>query len=59
MGVRMRDGGPPVRAAALSREIARLVRLPEIDRRKCELNLVPIGNAPQEFGAVPKSDLDK
>lgn len=59
MGVLMPAGTPPSRATALSREIARIVRLPEIDRRMRELNLVPIGNTPQEFDSVLKGDLDK
>ncbi len=59
MGLLMPAGAPPARAAALSKEIARIVRLPEIDKRMRELNLVPIGNTPQEFDAVLKSDLDK
>lgn len=59
MGLLMPAGTPPARVAALSKEIARIVRLPEIDKRMRELNLVPIGNTPQEFDAVLKSDLDK
>lgn len=59
MGLLMPAGTPPARVAALSKEIARIMRLPEIDKRMRELNLVPIGNTPQEFDAVLKSDLDK
>jgi tripartite-type tricarboxylate transporter receptor subunit TctC len=59
MGLLMPAGVPPERAAALSKEVARIVRLPEIDRRMRELNLVPIGNTPQEFDAVLRGDLDK
>ena len=44
MGLLMPAGAPPERAAALSKEVARIVRLPEIDQRMRELNLVPIGN---------------
>nr|WP_145544693.1 tripartite tricarboxylate transporter substrate binding protein [Variovorax boronicumulans] len=59
MGLLMPAGVPPERAAALSKEVARIVRLPEIDKRMRELNLVPIGNTPQEFDAVLRGDLDK
>jgi len=59
MGLLMPAGVPAERAAALSREVARIVRLPEIDKRMRELNLVPIGNTPQEFDAVLRGDLDK
>lgn len=59
MGLLMPAGVPADRAAALSREVARIVRLPEIDKRMRELNLVPIGNTPQEFDAVLRGDLDK
>lgn len=59
MGLLMPAGTPPARVAALSKEIARIMRLPEIDKRMRELNLVPIGNTPQEFDAVLRSDLDK
>ncbi|CAN7757635.1 tripartite tricarboxylate transporter substrate binding protein [Pseudorhodoferax sp. LjRoot39] len=59
MGLLMPAGVPAERAAALSKEVARIVRLPEIDKRMRELNLVPIGNTPQEFDAVLRGDLDK
>lgn len=59
MGLLMPAGVPPERAAALSKEVARIVRLPEIDQRMRELNLVPMGSSPKEFDAMLKSDLDK
>lgn len=59
MGLLMPAGAPPERAAALSKEVARIVRLPEIDQRMRELNLVPIGNTPAQFDTMLRSDLDK
>lgn len=59
MGLLMPAGTPPERAAALSKEVARIVRLPEIAQRMRELNLVPIGNTPAQFDTMLRGDLDK
>lgn len=59
MGLLMPAGTPPARVEALSAQVARIVRLPDIARRMRELNLSPIGNSPQEFDAVLRSDRDK
>lgn len=59
MGMLFPAGTPKARGEALSREIARIVRTPEIAKRLRDLNLVPIGNTPEEFAAVLKNDYEK
>lgn len=59
MGLLFPAGVPKERVAALSKEVARIVRIPEIDKRMRELNLVPIGNTPEQFAKVIQDDYEK
>jgi tripartite-type tricarboxylate transporter receptor subunit TctC len=59
MGLMFPAGVPKARVDALSREVARIVRMPEIAKKMKDLNLVPVGNSPEAFAAVMKSDQDK
>ena len=59
MGLLFPAGVPKDRVAALSKEVARIVRIPEIDKRMRELNLVPIGNTPEQFAKVIQDDYQK
>ncbi|UDM48758.1 tripartite tricarboxylate transporter substrate binding protein [Cupriavidus sp. MP-37] len=59
MGLLFPAGVPRVRVEALSREVARIVRLPEIARKMQDLNLVPVGGTPEAFATVMKNDRDK
>jgi tripartite-type tricarboxylate transporter receptor subunit TctC len=59
MGLLFPAGVPKAHADALSREVARIVRLPEVAARMRNLSLEPVGNTPEEFGAVLKSDYRK
>lgn len=59
MGLLFAAGTPKAHAEALSREVARIVRLPEVARRLADLNLEPVGSTPEAFGTVLKNDLDK
>ncbi len=59
MGLLFPAGVPKARAEALSREVARIVRLPEVAARMRGLNLEPVGNTPDEFGRILRSDHDK
>ncbi|MFJ4289477.1 Bug family tripartite tricarboxylate transporter substrate binding protein [Cupriavidus sp. NPDC089707] len=59
MGLLFPAGVPKARVEALSREVARIVRMPEIAKKMQDLNLVPVGNTPEAFAAVLKSDRDK
>ncbi len=59
MGLLFPAGVPKERVIALSKEVARIVRIPEIDKRMRELNLVPIGNTPEQFAKVIKDDYEK
>ncbi len=59
MGLLFPAGVPKERAALLSAEIARIVRDPDIRARIIALNLVPVGNTPEQFAGVLKYDYDK
>ncbi|SOZ16711.1 conserved hypothetical protein, UPF0065 [Cupriavidus taiwanensis] len=59
MGLLFPAGVPRARVEALSREVARIVRLPEVARKMQDLNLVPVGNTPEAFATVMKNDRDK
>ncbi|AQV94340.1 ABC transporter substrate-binding protein [Cupriavidus necator] len=59
MGLLFPAGVPKARVDALSREVARIVRLPEIAKKMQDLNLVPVGGTPEAFAAVMKNDRDK
>ncbi|SOZ35068.1 tripartite tricarboxylate transporter substrate binding protein [Cupriavidus neocaledonicus] len=59
MGLLFPAGVPRARVDALSREVARIVRLPEIARKMQDLNLVPVGSTPEPFATVMKNDRDK
>ncbi|SCB14930.1 tripartite tricarboxylate transporter substrate binding protein [Cupriavidus alkaliphilus] len=59
MGLLFPAGVPRARVDALSREVARIVRLPEVARKMQDLNLVPVGSTPEAFATVMKNDRDK
>ncbi|KUE86890.1 ABC transporter substrate-binding protein [Cupriavidus necator] len=59
MGLLFPAGVPKARVDALSREVARIVHLPEIAKKMQELNLVPVGSTPEAFATVMKNDRDK
>ncbi|NOV26832.1 tripartite tricarboxylate transporter substrate binding protein [Cupriavidus necator] len=59
MGLLFPAGVPRARVEALSREVARIVRLPEIAKKMQDLNLVPVGGTPEAFATVMKNDRDK
>ncbi|AEI77357.1 extra-cytoplasmic solute receptor [Cupriavidus necator N-1] len=59
MGLVFPAGVPKARVDALSREVARIVRLPEIAKKMQDLNLVPVGGTPEAFATVMKNDRDK
>ncbi|WP_454710840.1 tripartite tricarboxylate transporter substrate binding protein [Cupriavidus nantongensis] len=59
MGLLFPAGVPRARVEALSREVARIVRLPEIAKKMQDLNLVPVGGTPEAFATVLKHDRDK
>ncbi len=59
MGLLFPAGVPKERAALLSAEVARIVRDPAISERIIALNLVPVGNTPEQFATVLKYDYEK
>ncbi|AEI82324.1 hypothetical protein UPF0065 (plasmid) [Cupriavidus necator N-1] len=59
MGLLVPAGVPRARVEALSREVARIVRMPEVAKKMRDLNLEPVGSSPDAFAAVMKSDRDK
>jgi tripartite-type tricarboxylate transporter receptor subunit TctC len=59
MGLLFPAGVPKARVEALSREVARIVRLPGIAKKMQDLNLVPVGGTPEAFAAVMQNDRDK
>jgi tripartite-type tricarboxylate transporter receptor subunit TctC len=52
-------GTPPAVVQRLSREVAAIVRLPEVRDRFGALGAEPVGNAPEEFAAFAKAELAK
>ena len=50
---------PPAVVQRLSREVAAIVRLPEVRERFGALGAEPVGNAPDEFAAFAKAELTK
>ena len=59
MGLLFPAGTPKEYSEVLSREIGRIVRLPEITTRLHGLVLEPVGNSPDEFARILKNDMDK
>lgn len=52
-------GTPKEIVNQLSREVARIVHLPEVTQRLRAIGYVPVGNTPEEFAAIIKSDIAK
>jgi tripartite-type tricarboxylate transporter receptor subunit TctC len=50
---------PPAVVQRLSREIAAIVRLPEVRQQFAGLGAEPVGNTPDEFAAFTKAELSK
>lgn len=57
MGLLAPAGTPAPRVDALSAQVARIVKKPEMVRRMHELNLVPVGSTAAQFQAKLASDL--
>jgi len=52
-------GTPPAIVRRLQREVARVVKLPEIKERLDQMAIEPSGNTPEEFGAIIARDIKK
>lgn len=52
-------GTPPAIIDRLSRELARIVALPDVQERLAALGFSPVGSGPEELGAQIKSDIDR
>lgn len=52
-------GTPKEIVAQLSREVARIVHLPDVKARLSAIGYVPVGNTPEEFAAIIKADIAK
>ncbi len=52
-------GTPKEIVNQLSREVARIVHLPDVTERLRAIGYVPVGNTPEEFAAIIKSDIAK
>jgi tripartite-type tricarboxylate transporter receptor subunit TctC len=52
-------GTPKEIVNQLSREVARIVHLPDVTQRLRAIGYVPVGNSPEEFAAIIKSDIAK
>ena len=52
-------GTPAPIVTRLQREVARVVKLPEIRERLDQMSIVPSGNTPEEFRAIVARDIDK
>jgi tripartite-type tricarboxylate transporter receptor subunit TctC len=59
MGLMLPAGTPKTYAQTLSAEIAKIVRMPEIASKLHGLVLEPVGNSPEEFEHILKTDLEK
>ncbi|HTQ74587.1 MAG TPA: tripartite tricarboxylate transporter substrate binding protein [Burkholderiales bacterium] len=52
-------GTPRAIVDRLQREVARVVRIPEIRERLDQMSIVPSGNTPEEFRAIIARDIEK
>jgi tripartite-type tricarboxylate transporter receptor subunit TctC len=52
-------GTPPAIVDRLSRELARIVALPDVQERLAALGFSPVGSGPEELGAQIRSDIDR
>ena len=52
-------GTPPEVVNKIQREIARIVRLPDVNERLVQLGAVPVANTPEEFLAFTKAEYAK
>lgn len=59
MGLLVPAGTPRDRVKALSSEVARIVRLPEIAQKIQDLAFEPVGSTPEEMDRVLREDLEK
>ncbi len=59
MGLLFPAGVDKARVDALSKEVARIVKEPAMAKRLADLNLVPIGNTPEEYSKVLTDDFNK
>lgn len=57
MGLLAPAGTPTDRVKALSEQVARIVKKPEMVRRMHDMNLVPVGSTPAQFQARMAADL--
>ena len=58
-GIAAPAGTPPAIAHKLSREIARIVRLPDVIQRMATDGSEPVGSTPEQFAAHIKSEVEK
>jgi len=58
-GIAAPAGTPPAIANKLSREIARIVRLPDVIQRMATDGSEPVGSTPEQFAAHIKSEVEK
>lgn len=56
MGILMPAGTPPDHVARMANEVARIIKLPEVEKRLWEANLEPVKSSPAEFDAVLRKD---
>lgn len=59
MGLLVPAGTPKARIDALSREVARIVRLPEVQQKLQDQAFDPVGGTPEEMNRVLREDLEK
>jgi tripartite-type tricarboxylate transporter receptor subunit TctC len=52
-------GTPPAVISRLSQEIAKAVKSPEVRQRFGQLDIVPVGSTPEEYGAVIRASVAK
>lgn len=52
-------GTPPAVVSRLSEEIAKAVKAPDVAQRFAQLDIVPVGSTPAEYGAVIRASVDK
>ena len=56
---RLPAGTPPAIAHKLSREIARIVQLPDVIQKMATDGSEPVGSTPEQFAAHIKSEVEK
>ena len=58
-GVFAPAGTPPEIVKRLNAEIVKIIRMPDVNEKLTALGAEPVGNTPEEFGALVRAEVGK